>query len=492
MRAALGFIAFQTFFIVVGMAVLRLCELRMEGPKLRATALEVGPALFAGVICVVPILIVLTVLGVPLTLLTALLTGAGCIALCEAVVRRRANVQAADVCAQPLARVCVRAATATSLAFWRRRAELALIALYAGFGAVALARAPTRGDDARIWSLRGLTLFYYHGLQPEIFQNPLQAGAHPVYPLFQPAIEALVSAAMGSPQLRLHHTELWLVFAAATWSAGYLIYLKLPASRARGGPEPWLVILALVAVTGFVIRNITAGDADVTGSVILAVGALGLALWIETNHTGTLILATVAVTAAASVKNEDAIAVVILFLAAGLVLLGRRRVGDVRPSTWRLLIAAGYFLALILPWRIWLAARHLSDSVEPPLPRALSPLYVWDHNDRVRYAMSAMANQTLRQWGWVAALFLVAAVVCLATHTARAVAGFYVAACAGIFVSLVWLYTTTPLSLSFLIPTSSDRVVSLFMVLAAFATAHLVASLCAARSSPNPAGRELD
>jgi hypothetical protein len=88
-----------------------------------------------------------------------------------------------------------------------------------------------------------------------------------------------------------------------------------------------------------------------------------------------------------------------------------------------------------------------------------------------------MLTQTLNEFGWLAAVFLVACAICLITDNARRPALFYLTSFVLIVVSLLWLYTTTPVALSFLIPTSMNRTVEVFMVLAALATAHLIAAL---------------
>jgi predicted small integral membrane protein len=57
---------------------------------------------------------------------------------------------------------------------------------------------------------------------------------------------------------------------------------------------------------------------------------------------------------------------------------------------------------------------------------------------------------------------------------ARRAAAFYLATLLALATMLLWLYGTTPLPLSFLLPTSADRTVGLFMSLTPFATAHLL------------------
>jgi hypothetical protein len=337
---------------------------------------------------------------------------------------------------------------------------------------------PTIGDDARIWSLKGLTLTYYHHLQPEIFQNQVQAGGHPIYPLFQPALEATLLQWMGSAELRLFHTELWLILGAAIWTAAYLIARSVRFAIDR---PVWLAALALLALTPAVVLNVSMGYADITASVLLGVGALSLALWLDGAELGHLCLAAVLLAAAANGKDEDLTATVFVLIAAAcVVILGLRNrstSGWLRERALPLAGAALYIAALVLPWRLWTSAHHLTDSVQPPLPHALSPAFILGRTHELHLATTAMLTQTLNEFGWLAAVFLVACAVCLITDNARRPALFYLTSFVLIVVSLLWLYTTTPVALSFLIPTSMNRTIDVFMVLAALATAHLIAAL---------------
>jgi hypothetical protein len=420
---------------------------------------------------VLPVLIVLLVLGVPLTLPTAALACAICAGLAELFVRRHAP----QVAPEPTVEA---SSYASSPAGWVSRFGLAAAGAYLAIGAFAVARLPTVLDDARIWSLRGVTVAYYHGLQPEIFQSQAQSGGHPIYPLFQPVLEAVVSQAMGGPQLRFFHAELWLLLGAALWTAGYLI---VRGRRPADTGALWIAPLALVAVTPAVIRNVAMGYADITGSVALAAGALAVALWLEREEIGFLGFAVLLLASAASTKNEDLVAAVLVLAVGAIAAIIPAPERTSWPLLRRRLLALGacglWFAVLVVPWRIWTSAHHLSDSIEPPLPRALSPSYVFSRTHELREAATAMLTQTLTQWGWLAAIFISAAVVCLVTRTARRVTSFYAASVAAIVLALLWLYTTTPVSLGFLLPTSMDRTVAVFMVLAAFATAHLLATM---------------
>jgi hypothetical protein len=339
---------------------------------------------------------------------------------------------------------------------------------------------PTVLDDARIWSLRGLTLFYYHGLQPEIFQNAGQSGGHGVYPLFQPTLEALLFHAMGGPQLRFWHTELWLIFLAAVWTAGMLIKRARPRGT-RASRYGSIAVLAGVALTPAAIHNVAMGYADTTGAILLAVGTLAIAIWLETRDRGTLALAIVLLAAAASTKDEDLIASIIVLLAGSATVLldhrsrsiARPRPGDARA--W--LLAGAYFVAIVAPWRIWVAAHHLTDSVEPPIPRALSPSFLFGRTHQFHQAIAAMGRQTLHLWGALGVVFLLVCAVSISARIARRATAFYLAAMGITVLALLWLYTTTAVSLAFLIPTSMDRTVAIFMAPAALAAAYLIAQL---------------
>jgi hypothetical protein len=138
---------------------------------------------------------------------------------------------------------------------------------------------------------------------------------------------------------------------------------------------------------------------------------------------------------------------------------------------------AAWFAVFVAPWRIWLKAHHLTDSVQPSLPRALEPSFLAHRAHQLNLTATAMLDQVLHNWDWLAAVFIVTAGACLLTGAARRVVVFYLGCIAVIAVVLVWLYTTTPVSLAFLLPTSMGRTVSVFMAPVVVATAHMLSLL---------------
>jgi hypothetical protein len=474
MRQFVGFVLLHLALLGTGLTALRAVGL-IDVPACawRGWLPALGPGLLTGITLVMPCLIVGLVLGVPLTVATTALCCGGWVLVSVVLGARRSRVRRSPQSGS--ARSAAQGYGGSAIGTRVGNAVVVLVGAYAVLGALALARVPTRGDDARIWSLKGLTLSYYGRLQPEIFLNPLQAGAHPVYPLFQPVLEAVLSRAMGYPELRLYHTELWLLFGAALWTAGYLLVATGSPGRVTGRIVS-MAPLAALALVPIAITNIVVGDADITGSILLAVGTLAFGLWLDTDDGGCLSLAAVLLTAAASTKDEDLLAVLCVLLIGCIATLVRARVrpGAAKRRLASLLGVGGYLALLVLPWRVWAAQHHLTDSVQPHLSQALDPFWLIHRTHQLHETAAAMIAQVMQNWNWLGAIFLVACLGCLATRTLRRVVAFYLASAGLIVAALLWLYTSTPLSLAFLLPTSMDRTVGVFMTLATVATAHLV------------------
>ena len=490
MRDVLALIIVNGVFAVVGvLGLVAMGYLTPARAAWRPALAAVGPSMLIGAALVIPTAIVCLVIGMPVTLLTVLVIAALWSYLLWLYRWARGRRAAGSVGAAELGGEEEDRIAAIGL-----RVVLAALGLYAVLGAWALARVPTRGDDARIWSLRGLTLSYYDFLKPEIFLNPIQSGGHAVYPLFQPLLEATLSRAAGHPALRVIHAELWLVFVFAAWTGGYMLWHAFPLR------PPWsrwrvlaLAALGTLALTQFAILNIVVGDADTTGSVLLAVGILGVGLWLDTTDGRALAIGTLMLAAAASTKDEDLTAgVSVLVVIAVVVVVSKLHRSGWRHGwrpLWPLLAAGGAFVVLVAPWRIWLAAHHLTDTVQPPLPRALNPGYVLGRSSELNRTATAMIDQVLLHWNWLAAIFLAASAVSLITGVARRAAAVYLGVFALIVAELLWLYTTTPLSLDFLIPTSMDRTVSVFMAMTPVATAHLLLAFVADAARARGAAR---
>ncbi len=464
MREILGFVVLQGALAVTGLALLQ--AFGLVGRTSRTIVPALGAALLLGTAAVVLVLILLLVIGIPFTLLTAFLVA---LALAGAGfwLSRRGPDHQPDPGPASRSRLKALAVAGTGA--------------YVIYGALAFARLASTEDDARIWSFKGVTLTYYDSLRGEIFLNPATVRSHHVYPLFQPLVEALMSRAMGTLELRLVHVELWILLVAAIWTAVYLVWWR---QRRPLLEQSAIAVLALLITTPFIITSIATGYADITGSMLLGLGALALGLWLDGGDTGHLWLGAIFLATAANTKDEDFVGAVLVLLALGVAIAIRGDSGRLR--LW--LGGAAACLVMIAPWRIWTTAHGLSDSVQPPLPRALSPVFVLDRFQHLKLVTNAISNQVVTNWGWQAAIFLALCALALATGIGRRLAGFYLLSFGLLLASLVWLYTTTPMNLQFLITTSVYRVIDVFMMLTPFASAHVLTKLL---SGGDPAGDAL-
>lgn len=463
MRPVAGFIALHTLFAAGGLGVLRAGRI-LDLASPRCTCLALGPATLVGASLVVTVATVLLVLGLPLSPLVALLTTIAALLVATAWRRHIATRRGANA----LEAKSPRPGT------WRipRLLATSVGAVYFVVGAWALSGLPTVFDDARIWSLRGLTLAYHQHLVASIFQNPGQAGGHPVYPLFQPALEALLFEFMGGPQLRFMHAEIWLMFGLVLWTAASLISRYVSSSRWW---PVWSSGLVALAFSPALAQNAVLGDADVTGAALLALATLCFGFYLAGDRPQLLFLATTMLAAAASTKDEDLVAGLLTFIAAGMTALCSHRRSRAEALRW---IASSIALcALILPWRLWTRMHHLTDGVTPKLPQALTPGFILHRSHALDRVVTAMLHQVLGEFGWLLAVFLVTIVAALGTRTATRAAWLYLSAVSLSAAALIWLYSTTSVPLSFLIPTSMNRTVDVFMLPCGLATAHLLAEL---------------
>ena len=103
------------------------------------------------------------------------------------------------------------------------RAVLGVTVVYFALGALAFTDLPTLWDNANIWSLKALDLYYHDGLVDGLARNAQLTYAHIDYPILLPLLEAGYFRAIGEVDLRLWHVELWALFAAALWTLAWLL-----------------------------------------------------------------------------------------------------------------------------------------------------------------------------------------------------------------------------------------------------------------------------
>lgn len=465
MRALLGFAAAHVVLLAPGLALLW-C-LGLLRPAARAVAFALGPAYLLGVALTAMTLQLLLVLGItlslPLTVAVALALSGGLVAL-----GRRLGL------AQELPRVRAFASPA----------ERALVGLGAAMtvawfvvGARSFDQLPTQVDDARIWSLRSLGLFFFGGLQRELFTGDAYVPSHLDYPLLVPLLNSTIFRFMGGEDLRLVHLELWICVAAFAWTVAWALG---PGRRVLA----WLPAVVVLPILGPVVDNVALGNVDTLVAGFAAAGALLVALWLEERRPALGVAGAVLLAGAACTKNEGLVAALVVLALAAVVLLVR---ADPLPRLRRLrtwLVCAGVVAFAIVPWQVWMAAHDIANKDVPGLTTTLDPGYLADRTDRLDAAVerlfTVMSNQGVYLWIMPAFLALAAAAI-VADRRLRALAGFYLAGVVLFFCALLWVFWTGVLDIRFHLDTAADRTSMTYMLLALVGLAHLASSAVRAR-----------
>jgi hypothetical protein len=257
-------------------------------------------------------------------------------------------------------------------------------------------------DGWAIWAMKARALFDFGGVDHGTFTTlpygPLQ------HPLFLPALEATGFRAMGGFDGTLIHLQLALLafgFAAALWT---LLRDRVPPALAGG------TILAIAAADS-TLRQLAGNLADIPLAFFVALGVVALARALDDDPTLLPVGATL-LGAATLTKPEG-----LLFAAAALVpfvLIARTR-----PA----LLTALAVAAILLPWRIFVAAHHLKNP-EYSLGDALSPSYLSDRSERVRPAVEGVWHQVWSSgWGLLVPVAIAGLVAALLARRYR-LAGF--------------------------------------------------------------------
>ena len=332
-RLVVGFLAFHLLIAAPGFLTLfALGLVRLRPLSLAAAA---GPAFVVGLVLAGVPLIALAVLGAgvgsaeSLGVLAVVTLAAGVAAV--RAPRQSAPTVAPDVGVAPLGVVEVVI----------ERLVLGVTALYFLLGSLAFSQLPTLWDDANIWSLRALGLYYDDSLSDQLARNPALSGVHLDYPILQPLFEASFFRAIGGIDLRLWHLELWLLFGALIWT---LAWLLAPLGRRW----LWAFVVATLALSGILISNVTLGDADTTMAALVGCAALSFGIWLERGNRSHAILGALFLAGAANVKNEGLVFGVAIGAALVIVSIGRLR------GRWKdLAVAAAIVVASVGAWQLW-------------------------------------------------------------------------------------------------------------------------------------------
>ena len=326
-------------------------------------------------------------------------------------------------------------------------------------------------DSWAIWARKGKLLLYYSHIPTAFFTSPVYAFMHQDYPLLLPLYEASWFRAIGSADTQSLHAWFWILFVAFLWATAYV------ASRVAR-PAIWAPLIGLLAVTPEIWTQLMAMYADIPMGLFLMVGVLALGVWIAGRRRRDLALSMILLAAAASTKNEGLTAAAATLGAALVVTL-------VAPAPWverrRALLSLGVaitaFVAAIAPWRLWLAAHHITS--EMPISRGLEPSFLAEHANRIQPTVNALFSEVANQGNWYYLLPMGLALVIagLATRGLRGIAAFYGLAMFGATLMVLWAYVINPSELNWLIATSSGRTVVGPMLIVVAGIFHLAGAL---------------
>ncbi len=347
---------------------------------------------------------------------------------------------------------------------WLRVASVAPVAALAfliGDALVWVARRPLLEFDGwAIWGMKARALYQLGGTNNPVFTSdaypPLQ------HPLLYPSLEAIGFRAMGAFDPALFHVQLVLLAAAFSFALLDLLAPRVPLLL--GG----LVTLALVSATG-TIEQLSSALADVPLAFFMVLGVVALTRWLDTGETPVLACAALFLGAGALTKSEGAL----FALAAAIALLGTLAVWD-RARLARAGLALAAVLAVLVPWRVFIAAHHLPNP-EYSLGNAADPGYLSDHADRVGPAASGLADRIASgRFGFLLVLILLGLASALLSRRYREVvfAGAWLALS---FLGLVLVYWISNVPVDLTLIWSGDRTVTA-IVLGGAALAPLLAA----------------
>ncbi|MDX6503783.1 MAG: hypothetical protein QOE29_908 [Gaiellaceae bacterium] len=204
-------------------------------------------------------------------------------------------------------------------------------------------------DAWAFWVPKGEAIYYFHGLDHQLFSTL----PGPTYPPLLPALEAADFHAMAGVDTVTLHLQFWCL------AAGFVVaVVGLLAGRA----PRWLVwpaaVLAVAAPR--MTEALLAPQADFLLDFFVAIGALLLVLWVLDEDTRWLALAAPLLVGAVLTKREGALLVACLLVAAALA-SGARLRRSWRPLAVVVVAIGGASLA----WHAWYGARGIGGEVAP-------------------------------------------------------------------------------------------------------------------------------
>ena len=358
----------------------------------------------------------------------------------------------------------VLAALAVAAIFWRLRGtgRPALlrpgwveVAGAAAFGALvaeyarAFRVAPLNRYDAwAIWALKGHALYAFGWADPVVFAGTSYRFANLDYPLLLPSLEAIDFRAMGAFDTRLLHVQFLLFLVAAVLALVALLRDLVPPLVL------WVSVLAL-ALAPAVFDQLLTAYADLPLALVFGVGVAAIGRWTITNERWSLAIASLCFGGAIMTKNEGSLVVLAVFL--GLLVVARGR--------WRALaVAAAVDVALVVPWRIYVAVHHLHD-INYSFLNSFDYGHIHGRAGVGPIAFRTLGNQMVDPGQWGLLVPIAAAIVLIALVTGpRTLPVFAVVWTLVSWLGLSWIYVISHYEYSYYLDSTKERVVASIVV----------------------------
>lgn len=379
LRALVGLAVLNAFMLGVGMASLWAFRgWRSWRDLLRLS----GFAYMLGVALLGVVLSFELVLGIPLSYVAIVLTGA--IVAAVAVLARR------------------RLGPAGPERLRRDGRGLGVVGLVFGLAVVVYLEALFRAgrlaglsawDAWAFWVPKAKAIYFFGGLDEQFFREL----ANPTYPPLVPALQASAFEFMGSADVVTLHLQFWF------FACGFVAALVGLLSPRVPSPFLWPFLLLVLVAPRVAGRNLDP-QADFLLDYMFALAALLLALWLAERQPWQLAGASLFLGAAMLTKREGLLLASCAVAAAAIASWGDRR------YVWpRLALAAGCGVAVAIPWRLWFTSQDLTGE----LPEA-GFLGLFDNLDRAWPAFESVLSTAFDYDLWLVTPPLVALAIGLA------------------------------------------------------------------------------
>jgi len=309
--------------------------------------------------------------------------------------------------------------------------------------------APWLDDAWGIWLPKGLAL-WHHGLDERLFvpNGQFVAFGVPDYPLWWSAVTSLDVQAVGHIDVRVMCAQVALLTVAFVSAVARLLWGYVRPSVLAGG-------LLLLVLCSELWRHVQGGVADLPLAIYVALFALGLVVWIETEEAFALLVAGVSGVTAVQIKTEGIAEVLIVAAVAAIAALPRGRLRGLGLVT-------AVVAASALPWLLWRWAHDV------PSRTPLADTFEFGNAGRAADAAGELAGRLLDPLSWLVVVPLLVALGLAGYLRDRRIEWLFptLGLAAG-FAFLVWAYWTNPDPIDYLLTTSAYRTIDPLVLSAA-------------------------